>query len=117
MTQEEIDAIPDEVLIAAYDEVYPSNACRYGPEQKLNWAKGTPTLRAIARLIMENRALKAQLPEQVDPDLLAARKAAAGYWRERGHSLFAALIEAAKHDDHETVQSALRGIKHGRGEG
>lgn len=116
MTQEEIAAIPDEVWCEAHDLVWPHT--RHWPiEDKVMDGRGSGMCSRITRLIMENRALKAQLPEQVDPDLLAARKIAADWWRAAGERDFADQIEAGKHDESDSVQLALRGIKHGRGEG
>lgn len=71
----------------------------------------------IGNLILEARAMVAELPPPVDPDLIEAREMAAVRYSQRGETqlaLVARPYRSGLNDEHWDVQTALAGIKRGR---
>ncbi len=71
----------------------------------------------FGKQIAELRAIVADLPELVDPDLIEARKIAAACFLESGQNADASLAEQGGCDSWSTVRAALAGIKHARATG
>lgn len=73
----------------------------------------------IDRRIEEARAIVAELPAPVDPDLIEAREVVCGYHHDKHpespwHVEQAAAVRAGVRDSMLDVQAALFGIKRGR---